>query len=114
MAELKLVEEAVDEFDALDLEPFKVAHGEVVAIKTVKGPAVFRTPKDSEYARYMTMLLDAKERASAGKALCLMAVVSPDRNTFQQWIAAKPGIVITCTNAVLELAGVDTEAAVKK
>ncbi len=103
-----------EEFDSLDLSAFKAEHGDVVAVDTVKGPAVFRTPKESEYARYMTMLLDAKERASAGKALCLMAVVLPSRQVFGEWIAAKPGIVITCTNAVLELAGVDTEAAVKK
>jgi hypothetical protein len=62
----------------------------------------------------MATLLDAKERANAGKLLALMCVVFPERNVFAQYIADKPGIVVTCVNPLLELAGVDTEASVKK
>lgn len=97
-----------------DLGPYKAQHGEVVAVMTAKGPCVFRGPKESEYARYMAALLDQKERANAGKLLVLMCVVFPERNVFSQYISEKPGITVTCANPVLELAGVDTEASVKK
>lgn len=107
------------EFDADKfLEPVKVdgkgQPQEVIAVMTLVGPVAFRGPTSVEYARYQSVLFDQKERPKAGEILCRMCVVIPDRETFGVMITKKPGIVSTCVNPILELAGVDTEAAVKK
>lgn len=102
-----------DDFENV-LAPLREKHGEVCAVMTVSGPVVFRGPTGAEFARYQAMIFEPKDRASAGKSLCLMCVVSPERTVFSQLIEKKPGLVATCTNPLLELAGVDTEAQLKK
>jgi hypothetical protein len=106
---------SVDELLTVD-EAQKLAaqHGEVAAVKTKCGVAAFRSPTDAEYGRYNALLFDEKTRANAFKALVKTCVVKPSRETFEGWVAKSPGIVQTCLNAVLELAGVDTDAQTKK
>lgn len=116
MTDLDLSNEAsVDELLTAD-ESQKLAslHGEVAAVKTRRGVAVFRSPTDAEYGRYNALLFDEKTRANAFKALVKTCVVKPSRETFEDWVSKSPGIVQTCLSAVLELAGVDADAQTKK
>jgi hypothetical protein len=89
-------------------------YGEVTAVSTKRGVAVFRSPNDPEYGRYNALLFDEKTRANAFKALVKQCVVKPSRETFEEWVSKSPGIVQTCLDAVLKLAGVDSEAQTKK
>lgn len=95
-------------------EKLKTTHGEIVAVSTKQGVAAFRSPTDAEYGRYNAFLFNEKTRASAFKELVKLCVVHPDRATFEGWLAKSPGIVQTCLESVLNLAGVDTEAQTKK
>lgn len=92
----------------------KAEHGEITAVKTKRGVAVFRSPSRPEYARYNSLLFDEKTRAKAFEALVCQCVVSPTRQVFESWLEKAPGITQTCLDAVLKLAGVDTEAQTKK
>lgn len=92
----------------------KEQYGEVTAVRTKKGVAVFRAPNRGEYARYNQFLFDEKTRAKAFEFLALTCVVSPSRQTFEAWLDKAPGITQTCLDAVLKLAGVETEAETKK
>lgn len=89
-------------------------HGEITAVKTKRGVAAFRSPSRAEYARYNALLFDEKTRAKAFEALVCQCVVLPTRATFEGWLEKAPGITQTCLDAVLKLAGVDTEAQTKK
>lgn len=92
----------------------KTEHGEITAVQTKKGVAAFRSPTRGEYARYNQYLFDEKTRSKAFESLVLQCVVSPSRQTFEAWLDKSPGITQTCLDAVLKLAGVDTEAQTKK
>jgi hypothetical protein len=89
-------------------------HGEVTAVKTKAGVAVFRRFTRGEYALYNKYLFDEKTRPQAFEALVSTCVVQPEASAFQAWLNKYPGITQTCLNAVLELGGVDTEAQTKK
>jgi len=91
----------------------KYGKGEVVAVPTVAGPMAFRCPTGPEYARFK----DARRKEgdhAAGKLLLLITVVSPDRVAMGPILEKKPGIIDTCLDEVLILAGVDPQAEAKK
>lgn len=115
---ISLSDEAVGIDDKLltDAESAKLQaeHGEFTAIRTKKGVAAFRSPTRGEYARYNALLFDEKTRAKAFEALVCQTVVLPSRQVFESWLDKSPGITQTCLDAVLKLAGVDTEAQTKK
>ena len=92
------------------LEKLKSSHGEIVAVETKRGVAVFRSPNDAEYGRYNALLFDKKTQANAFKALVQLCVVHPTKEVFGEWVAKSPGIVQTCLEHVLQLSGVDTDA----
>lgn|ERR1700744_105117 len=89
-------------------------HGEIVVVKTKCGPCAFRVPRRAEYNRYKATLFKEATRSIAPEMLVTMTVVYPSAKDFESYINKAPGIVETCTPAVLELAGVDGEAEVKK
>lgn len=97
-----------------EVAKLKSEHGEITAVKTKRGVAAFRAPLRAEYARYNALLFDEKTRAKAFEALVCQCVVLPSRQTFESWLEKAPGITQTCLDAVLGLAGVDTEAQTKK
>jgi hypothetical protein len=92
----------------------KYGNGEVVAVMTVMGPAAFRGPTSSEYARVKAMAQNPADRFATAKTLCLICVLSPERSVFAAWIEKKPGIPDICDDHIYELAGIDKSAAVKK
>lgn len=96
------------------IDKLKGEHGEVVAILTRKGMAVFRGLKKAEHARYMSTLINEATRSTAAEMVVLMTVVQPSREVFASWIEEKPAIVTTCSGPVMELSGLDTEATTKK
>ncbi len=102
----------VDEFLGPHRE--KYGAGEVVAVMTIAGPVAFRCPTGAEYTRFKAMAQNPADRPLASKTLCLMTVLSPERAAFAAIIEKKPGIVDTCDDEILALAGVDAHAAVKK
>jgi len=105
------IDELLTEAEAKRL---KDEHGEFTAVRTKKGVAVFRSPSRGEYARYNALLFDEKTRAKAFEALVCQCVILPSRPIFESWLEKSPGITQTCLDAVLKLAGVDTEAQTKK
>lgn len=115
---LSLSEDSAPQVDELltaeEVRKLKDAHGEFTAIRTKGGVAAFRSPTRSEYGRYNALTLDEKTRAKAFEALVCACVVSPSRQIFESWLDKSPGITLTCLEAVLRLAGVDTEAQTKK
>lgn len=109
--EAPLLDELLTDAEASKL---KSEHGEFTALRTKKGVAAFRSPSRGEYARYNALLFDEKTRAKAFEALVCQCVVYPTRQVFESWLEKSPGITQTCLDAVLKLAGVDTEAQTKK
>ncbi len=106
-----LIDELLTDVESAKL---KSEHGEFTAVRTKKGVAAFRSPSRGEYARYNALLFDEKTRAKAFEALVCQCVVLPSRATFEAWLEKSPGITQTCLDAVLKLAGVDTDAQTKK
>jgi hypothetical protein len=98
------------------LQPFrdKYGAGKVVAIMTMAGPVAFRKPTSPEYDRVKAMAQNPADRAAASKTLCLITVVSPERNAFASMLDEYPGIADVCDDHIFALAGVDGKAAVKK
>jgi hypothetical protein len=115
---ISLSDESAPQIDELltaeEARKLKDSHGEFTAVRTKGGVAAFRSPTRGEYARYNALLLDEKTRAKAFEALVCQCVVSPSRQIFESWLDKSPGITQTCLEAVLKLAGVDTEAQTKK
>ena len=105
------IEELLSEKEREELE---AKYGEITAVKTKSGVAVFRCFKRAEYARYNKLLFEEKTRPQAFEALVCACVVKPDAATFQGWLDKYAGITQTCLNAVLELGGVDADAQTKK
>jgi len=97
-----------------EVQKLKESNGEFTAIRTLGGVAAFRAPTRGEYARYNQLFFDEKTRAKAFEALVNTCVIMPDRKTFEGWLDKYPGIVTTCVDAVMKLAGVDTDAQTKK
>ena len=89
-------------------------HGEILAVKTRSGVAVFRVFSRQEYQAYNAQLIDEKKRAGAFSALVNTCVVQPSKEEFTRWLDKYPGIVTTCINPLLEFGGFSTEAATKK
>lgn len=109
--EPEATDDLLSENEARDL---RAKHGEVVAVRTKSGVAVFRSCTRQEYARYNSMIFDEKKRAQAFEALVSTCIIKPDAKTFQHWLDKSPGITETCLNAVLELSGVERDAQTKK
>jgi hypothetical protein len=104
--------------DAVDaaLEDAKQAHGvgNVVAVSTVRGWAIFRAPTAAEAMRYKSLLNDDKSKPQASGVLARVVVVWPARETFDEWATAKPLIADEVIGPILELAGLTGKAATKK
>jgi hypothetical protein len=91
------------------LDTLAKEHGDVVAVQTKAGPAVFRVFKRQEYQRFNSMLTDDKKKHMALEYIVQACVVYPAHAEFDAMVARRPGIVASCANAVLEHGGVDGE-----
>lgn len=89
-------------------------HGDVVCVGTVKGDCVFRSPKRTEYDRYLNYLFDEKKRSKAQEILVRACRVHPSAEQLDQYIETAPGIVVTCSGPILELCGQASEPEVRK
>ncbi len=105
------IEELLSEKEREELES---KYGELTAVKTKAGVAVFRCFKRAEYARYNKLLFEDKTRPQAFEALVCACVIKPSAEIFQGWLDKYPAITETCLNHVLELGGADKDAAAKK
>jgi hypothetical protein len=107
----KLSEKTLTDEQVAELEK---ANGEIVVVKTKVGPCAFRVPRKKEYDRYKATLFKDATRSMAPEMLVKMTVVYPSAQDFESLVDKAPGIVETCIGPVLELAGVNAEAEVKK
>lgn len=89
-------------------------YGEIVCVGTTKGDVVMRSPKRTEYDRYLSFLFDEKKRPKAQEVLVRACRVFPTTEELDKMIEAAPGIVVTCSNPLLELAGQIGEPEVRK
>lgn len=103
--------EKIDDKKFAELE---AEFGEIVAIETVKGECAFRAPKRGEYDRYLSFLFDEKKRPKAQEILVRACRVHPSAAEFDTMLETAPGIAITCSGPVLELAGQQSEPEVRK
>jgi len=107
-----------DPEDAIDRElaKAKLEHGvgNVAAVQTAMGWALFRAPTVAETTRYKMLLADDKSKSAAGGILARLVVLYPARETFAEWCDAKPMTPEECMNTILELAGLTGKPAVKK
>lgn len=92
------------------LAELEAKHGEIKAVETVLGLAVFRGPTRAEYKRFRASLHDPRKKADAAEALVRDCVVHPDPEEFDRWCDKKPAIPDSCSDAVLTLAGITDEA----
>ncbi len=108
------------ESETLDLLPeelrkkLEATHGEIVAVKTKAGVAVFRLCKEPELERYQDL---QGNKATSNKSASLFVktlVVHPDKKVFEAWVSKYPGIAITCLNPVLAFCGVEVDAEKKE
>lgn len=80
-------------------------HGELVEVNTVMGACVFKRPPRADYQRYLSYLFDEKKRASAQEILVRACVVHPSKEEMGRILDIVPGISVTCSGPILELAG---------
>lgn len=105
---------AKDRIPEEKLAELRAKHSDVVVVDTKFGDCVFRSPNRSEYERWQSILFKESSRSKASVVLCTMTLVYPDAATFNAYADKAPGIFTTCASPILELAGVDGEAEVKK
>lgn len=96
------------------LAELETQHGEVICVGTTKGDVVLRSPKRTEYDRYLSFLFDEKKRSKAQEVLVRACRVYPTTEELDKMIESAPGIVVTCANPLLELAGQVGEPEVRK
>ncbi len=69
------------------------------------GEAKFRPPQEPEFRRFVSVSArDGADLYAAQKALVLDCLVEPDRKTFSQIIAKKPGLVVKIASDLIALA----------
>jgi len=101
-------------------DELKAKHGDIIAVKTKAGVFAFRTAKRGEYARFNDMLYNEKQRSKASEFLIRTCVVYPGNEQVSSVAALDaaidryPGIIVTCSNPLVEACGLDTEAEVGK
>lgn len=88
--------------------------GEIAVVSTSKGDVAFRAPKRGEYSRYLDFLFDEKKRAKAQEMIVRACRIHPSSTELDAMLETAPGIAITCSGAVLELAGQQSEPEVRK
>ena len=98
-----------EKFAALESE-----HGEIAVVTTKLGDVAFRRPKRAEYDRYLSFLFDEKKRPKAQEVIVRSCRIYPTGEEFDKMIQEAPGICVTCSGAVLELAGQVAEPEVRK
>ena len=92
------------------IEALRSTHGEIAAIETPMGTAVFRAPTAEVYARAIAMQSNETQAVHAARFLAVECVVHPDRIVFQEWIAKRPGIPKAADGPLSRLAGIDESA----
>ncbi len=102
----KISDEKFAELEAL--------HGEIVCVSTSRGDVAFRAPKRTEYDRYLSFLFDEKKRPKAQELLVRCCRIFPTGEELDSMIELAPGIVVTCSGPLLELAGQAGEPEVRK
>jgi hypothetical protein len=88
--------------------------GNVAGVNTKAGWLFFRKPKKAEYDRFISMLMDDKQKAKGLEALALVTVVHPSREAYASLLEGLPGLSLTVADAIQDLAGVTEKAEVKK
>lgn len=88
--------------------------GEIVVVTTKLGDVAFRCPKRGEYDRYLSFLFDEKKRPKAQEILVRSCRIHPSGEEFDKMLQEAPGIAVTCSGSVLELAGQVSEPEVRK
>jgi len=96
------------------LTELEAQHGECIVVSTNRGDIAFRSPKRTEYDRYLSYLFDEKKRSKAQEILVRACRVHPSAEELDRIIEAAPGIVVTCSGPLLELAGQTSEPEVRK
>lgn len=98
-----------------DIKKLKEKHpGELLEVASIEGPAVFRKPTRVEYRFYQGMLFDEKKRPAAGDYLISACCVWPEKALFDAACERSPGISSKFANELLEFAGIEKDAPVKK
>lgn len=109
---------ALPEKDAADtiLEKLQAIHGagNVAGVNTMAGWLFFRKPKKAEFDRFISMIMDEKQKPKGLEALSLVTMVHPGRDAYVTMLNDLPGLSITVADAIQELAGVTEKAEVKK
>lgn len=104
----------MDKISDEKLEELASTHGECVVISTKLGDVAFRAPKRTEYDRYLSCLFDDKKRHKAAEILLRACRVCPTAEEFDKMLEQAPGIIMSCSLPVLELAGQASEPEVRK
>lgn len=95
------------------IEKLRATYGEIAALETRGGTAVFRAPTREEYLESLKM--HAKDQGdSALRFLATSCVVAPTAEVFGKWCDKWVAIPKACDNVINRLAGLDTDAAVRE
>jgi hypothetical protein len=88
----------MDNLERLEGEELYLARG-------TWGEARFRAPQEPEFRRFVaTSARDGADLYAAQKNLVMDCLVEPDRKTFSQIIAKKPGLVVKIASDLIALA----------
>jgi len=85
----------------------KAAHPskELHLLKTEHGSAIFQVPPAEIWDTYWDLLVAPESRGSAFKHLVFGSIIYPDRERFVKEVAARPGLVNSFADKLVEIAG---------
>lgn len=86
----------------------------VISNEDVGIEVVVKTPNDVEWRRFRTQSADDAQKSGALRFLVLACVKHPDSATFMAAVNARPGIIETIGNKLVEIAGVSMATTVRK
>jgi hypothetical protein len=96
------------------IEGLKAEHGDVYLLEAKEESVVVTVPTRPQYRRFIEAAGKDNKRPHAMETLCRECVVYPNAETFDALLEKKPGLAATFSAKLLELAGVEDEAAAKK
>jgi predicted ATP-grasp superfamily ATP-dependent carboligase len=98
--------------DPKTIAELKSKHGDIYVLSSKGSEVVVRGPTDAEWGAY----LDEREKrgARASKMLVLTCAVHPDEDAVRTLLDRKPALAQIFGARVLEIAGMEEEATVKK
>lgn len=100
--------------DASLVDRLKAEHGEVYLVRAAGAEVVVRPPRRAEYRRFRALVMDESRRADALERLVRDCTVHPAPEELDDLLERKPALAEVVGAKLLELAGAQEEAEIKK